>query len=159
MDQDLKAYLDEKFRGVDEKFAQVDRLSEQVDQLKRQFDHLSGQFDHLKLQSDQLKVYLSEKFEAIDEKFRQVDQRFVATEARLVHLISENSQSLQREIAAGVNFMTDMQRRLDRQGALIQTGARFSARISGWSERVDIALEDLKTRIQLLESKKPQPPQ
>jgi chromosome segregation ATPase len=48
--------------------------------------------------------------------------------------------------------------RLDRQGALLQVGSRWTTRMNGWAERVDKALEskdheisELKTRVEKLE--------
>lgn len=84
---------------------------------------------------------------------------------QLAQLISGVGDSLHKEMHAGftrVNERLDLiETRLDRQGALIQTGARWTARMSGWSEQVDrIQTErdkkfaDLEKRVRNLERKK-----
>ena len=59
----------------------------------------------------------------------------------LAKLISGVSDSLHREMNEGftrVNERLDlMGTRLGRHGALIQTGARWSARMTSWSEQID----------------------
>jgi hypothetical protein len=51
--------------------------------------------------------------------------------------------------------------RLDRQGALLQAGSRWSTRMNGWAERVDKALDreisELKIRIEKLERRERPP--
>jgi hypothetical protein len=73
---------------------------------------------------------------------------------------------LEQEIRAGfaqVNTRFDTQAaRLDRQGALLQTGSRWSARMNDWAEKVDISLEakdrqiaELRMRLDRLENNQP----
>jgi hypothetical protein len=47
--------------------------------------------------------------------------------------------------------------RLDRQGALIQTGSRNAVRQNTWSEHVDRTLNRLAKRLENLEAKPPKP--
>jgi hypothetical protein len=60
---------------------------------------------------------------------------------KLAHLISGVSESLHREMHEGFTRLNErlglMETRLDRHGALIQTGSRWSARMIQWSEQVD----------------------
>ena len=89
----------------------------------------------------------------------------------LEHLIMDLKESLEREIAslrqemrqgfASVNERLDTQSsRLERQGGIVQAGARWTSRMDNWAERVDVALEakdreiaDLRERIARLERK------
>lgn len=95
---------------------------------------------------------------------------------QLAQLISGVSESLHREISGvrdslrqemheGFTRVTErldlMETRLDRHGALIQTGARWSARMTSWSEQIDREqsesdkkMADLERRIRNLERKK-----
>jgi hypothetical protein len=87
------------------------------------------------------------------------------TEPNLERLILDVKESLERQINEGftaVNRRFDTQAaRLDRQGALIQTGSRWTAKINEWSEKLDLAMEeknvdigDLRRRIEKLEAEK-----
>ncbi len=87
----------------------------------------------------------------------------------LEKLIIDLKESLERQMEAGfkavnarldeVNTRFDTQAaRLGRQGALLQTGARFSLRMTQWSEKIDGLMEDkdhdisdLKKRVKSLE--------
>jgi hypothetical protein len=84
---------------------------------------------------------------------------------QLAKLISGVSDSLHREMHEGftrVNERLDlMETRLGRHGALIQTGSRWSARMTQWSEQVDLQqsesdkkIADLENRVRNLERKK-----
>ena len=46
-------------------------------------------------------------------------------------------ESIGREMHEGFKHFDATQTRLDRHGALLQTGARWSARMTQWSEDVD----------------------
>ena len=87
-------------------------------------------------------------------------------EQRLSKLIEDLVGSLQREMRQGfeqVNSRLDTQAaRLERQGSLIQTGSRWTARMNEWSEKIDAALEsrdraiaELRDRIERLEKERP----
>jgi hypothetical protein len=73
--------------------------------------------------------------------------------AATAKLVEDTSASLQREIGTLQDSLQGIQRRLDRQAGLIQTGARQITRTIEWSEKVDVALEDLLQRVQRLENK------
>jgi len=72
-------------------------------------------------------------------------------------LLTNVRESLEREIQ-GVSGKIDtlltrfdtQAARLDRQGALIQTGSRSNARMNDWSEKVDAALEQKDKQIAAL---------
>ena len=134
MDQDLKIYLDEQFG----------RIGKRLDQVDQRFESLEQRFESLE-------QWFEARFESLERRFEWLDQRSRASESRVLKLITDTSESLQREMALIRDRLLDFSRRLDRQAALIQTGARFSVRMVTWSERVDIALEELKTRVQILE--------
>ena len=76
---------------------------------------------------------------------------------RLTQLISSVSESLHREMHDGfrqINQRFDlMETRLNRHGALLQTGARWTARMSAWSEDTDKLLLDRDKRIADLEQR------
>jgi hypothetical protein len=77
---------------------------------------------------------------------------------RMVTLVTEVKESLERQIE-GVASRFDAQAiRLDRQAAMLQTGARWTNRMIAWSEKVDVAhdkriqeLGELRTRVEKLE--------
>lgn len=84
---------------------------------------------------------------------------------RLTQLISSVSESLHREMHDGFRQVTErfdlMETRLNRHGALLQTGARWTARMSVWSDQIDRFLSerdksiaDLERRIRDLEQKR-----
>ncbi len=76
---------------------------------------------------------------------------------RLTQLISSVSESLHREMHDGFRQMTErfdlMETRLNRHGALLQTGARWSARMTAWCEDTDKLLLDRDKRIADLEQR------
>ena len=120
---------------------------------------------------EELKQYLDARFSSVDAKISSVDARFSSMDAKissvdarfsnvdarfsnLERLIENTKDSLEREIGQVRDLMTDIQRRLDRQAGLIQTGARHTTRMVRWSEQVDQTIEDLRMRVQLLEHKR-----
>jgi hypothetical protein len=76
---------------------------------------------------------------------------------QLTQLISNVSESLHREMHDGFRQITDrldlMDARLNRHGALHQTGARWSARMTAWSEDTDKLLSERDKRISDLEQR------
>jgi hypothetical protein len=86
-------------------------------------------------------------------------------EGNLEQLLIDFKESLEREIQSMGSRILDrfdtQVLRLDRQGALIQTGSRWTNRMNEWSEKVDTALErkdreiiDLTKRIEKLEAER-----
>ena len=89
----------------------------------------------------------------------------------LEQLIIDVKESLEREIVSSRQTMQEgfaqvivrfdtQAARLDRQGALLQTGSRWSARMNDWAEKIDAALEakdreiaELRQRLSALEDK------
>lgn len=111
-----------------------------------------------------------------EELASKADLRKVETELRgdiknLERLIIDYMESIEREFKdvhaslARLETRFDTQAiRLDRQGALLQTGSRWSTRLNGWAERVDKALEskdreisELRTRVEKLERRERPP--
>jgi hypothetical protein len=82
-----------------------------------------------------------------------LEQRF----EQLAQLISGVSESLHREMHDGFDRITSrldlMETRLNRHGALHQTGARWSARMTAWCEDTDKLLSDRDQRIGDLEQR------
>ena len=76
---------------------------------------------------------------------------------QLAQLISGVSDSLHREMHEGfasINARFDlMELRLNRHGALLQTGSRWSARMTAWSENVDQLLTERDKKISELEQR------
>jgi hypothetical protein len=61
---------------------------------------------------------------------------------RMVTLMTDVKESLERQIE-GVASRFDAQAiRMDRQAALLQTGARWTNRMIAWAEKVDVSLGD-----------------
>lgn len=94
----------------------------------------------------------------------ELEQYLDGMEARSVQLLTDIKESLERQMnrrfeevnhcfdAVDARFDT-LANRLDRQAALIQTGSRWSNRMTAWAEKVDRDLdkksqqiEDLRTR-------------
>ncbi|HEV1284719.1 MAG TPA: hypothetical protein VNU44_05390 [Bryobacteraceae bacterium] len=76
---------------------------------------------------------------------QDLKQHLEAMESRMVTLMTEVKESLERQMHTGfedvaTRFETQGNR-LDRQAALIQTGSRWTNRMNDWAERVDIALD------------------
>jgi hypothetical protein len=72
----------------------------------------------------------------------------------LAKLISGVSESLHREMHEGFTRVTErfdlMETRLDRHGAMLQTGARWSARMTNWSEDIDREQSESDKRLRIL---------
>jgi hypothetical protein len=60
---------------------------------------------------------------------------------RMVTLLTDVKESLERQIEHLSNRFDAQAIRLDRQAALLQTGARWTNRMIAWSEKVDIQLD------------------
>jgi hypothetical protein len=73
-------------------------------------------------------------------------------------LVTEVKESLERQIENVTSRFDAQAIRLDRQAAMLQTGARWTNRMIAWSEKVDVAhdkriqeLGELRTRVEKLE--------
>jgi hypothetical protein len=56
-------------------------------------------------------------------------------------LVTEVKESLERQIENVASRFDAQAVRLDRQAALLQTGARWTNRMIAWSEKVDVSLD------------------
>lgn len=56
-------------------------------------------------------------------------------------LVTEVKESLERQIENVANRFDAQAIRLDRQAAMLQTGARWTNRMIAWSEKVDVSLD------------------
>jgi hypothetical protein len=68
----------------------------------------------------------------------------------IASLITSVKESLEREIhllGEGLFIRFDMQAARLEQGALIQTGKGWKARMNEWAERIDLALEEKDKQI------------
>jgi hypothetical protein len=77
---------------------------------------------------------------------------------RMVTLMTDVKESLERQIEHLSGRFDAQAIRLDRQAALLQTGARWTNRMIAWSEKVDVAhdkriqeLGELRSRVDKLE--------
>lgn len=106
MDQELIAYLDERFRGIDRRFQGID---EQFRELNERMDRRFDEVDR--------------RFEQMDRRFEQVDRRFEKVEESIRHTFIE-LEGLRGDIrqvaegVAGVNeqlesFKKDTNRRIN----------------------------------------------
>ena len=92
----------------------------------------------------------------MDAELRQyldgIEGRMNAKFEHVVALVTDVKESLEREMNArfdAVDARFDAQaNRLDRQAALIQTGSRWSNRMTAWAEKID---RDLDKKSQLIE--------
>jgi hypothetical protein len=93
---------------------------------------------------------------------QELKQYLEAMESRMDHrmvtLVTEVKESLERQIEGVANRFDAQAIRLDRQAAMLQTGARWTNRMIAWSEKVDVAhdkriqeLGELRTRVEKLE--------
>ena len=96
------------------------------------------------------------------QQFELMESRPVAytkqTESQLVELVTDMKESLEREMQLLGDRFDATSARLDRQGALIQTGSRWMARMTEWSEKIDLVIavrdqqiENLNKRLTKLE--------
>jgi hypothetical protein len=60
---------------------------------------------------------------------------------RMVTRMTEVKESLERQIEHLSSRFDAQAIRLDRQAALLQTGARWTNRMIAWSEKVDVSLD------------------
>jgi uncharacterized protein YicC (UPF0701 family) len=60
---------------------------------------------------------------------------------RMVTLLTDVKESLERRIEPLTSRFDAQATRLDRQAALLQTGARWTNRMVAWAEKVDVAHE------------------
>src|SRR5208282_4705775 len=81
---------------------------------------------------------LKQCLEAMESR---MDNRMDGTEARIVTLVTEVKESLERQIENLSSRFDAQAMRLDRQAALLQTGARWTNRMIAWSERVDVQFD------------------
>jgi len=132
MDQELKAYLEERFGRIDARFEQMDRRFEQIDA----------------------------RFEKVDARFEQVDARFeqVDTAIRHTHVLLEAVQSDVRLVAEGSmgaierleTFQQETARRFDEVKAMI---APYYQTTNGEIQKVDREVKYLDRRVKLLEDR------
>ena len=103
----------------------------------------------------ELKQYLERMETGTETKFKSMNT-----------LLTDMKESLERQMNAGFEDMASrfdaQSNRLDRQAALIQTGARWTNRMNDWAENVDVALDkrtqeiaELRARLEKLEGKRP----
>src|SRR6266436_877300 len=81
----------------------------------------------------------------VQTSVNSVQTNLKAVGESLSHLITNVKESLEREIRSNLEIMVgrfDSQAaRLDRQGGLLLTGSRWTARMNEWPEKVDGLLE------------------
>jgi hypothetical protein len=81
----------------------------------------------------ELKQYL----EAMESR---LETRIGGTESRMVTLLTDVKESLERQIENLSRRFDAQAIRLDRQAAMLQTGARWTNRMIAWSEKVDVEM-------------------
>jgi hypothetical protein len=76
---------------------------------------------------------------------QELKQYLEAMESRMDHrmvtLLTDVKESLERQIENVASRFDAQAIRLDRQAALLQTGARWTNRMIAWSEKVDVSLD------------------
>ena len=93
-----------------------------------------------------------------DELKSELDRRFNAVAELIQHVAGRLGQRVDEGFAAVQTRFDTQAARLDRHGALLQTGNRWVARLNDSSEKVDAALEqkdreitELRNRLDRLE--------
>jgi uncharacterized protein YicC (UPF0701 family) len=89
---------------------------------------------------------------------QELKQHLEAMESRMVTLVTDMKESLERQIE-NLSSRFDVQAtRLDRQAAMLQTGARWTNRMIAWAEKVDVSLDkriqeigELRSRVEKLD--------
>jgi t-SNARE complex subunit (syntaxin) len=93
---------------------------------------------------------------------QELKQHLDATESRMdnrmVTLLTEVKESLERQIEHLGSRFDAQAIRLDRQAAMLQTGARWTNRMIAWSEKVDVQFDkriqeigELRSRVERLD--------
>lgn len=70
----------------------------------------------------------------------RLETRIGGTESRMVTLLTDVKESLERQIENLSSRFDAQAIRLDRQAAMPQTGARWTNRMIAWSEKVDVEM-------------------
>jgi chromosome segregation ATPase len=148
MDTELKQYLDAMEARINAHFANVDAHFANVD---AQFAHVDQRLAHV----DQRFAHIDQRFAHIDQRVDEIQadfgQRIKESEERVVTLMTELKESLERQMnhrIDGLDARFEAQaNRLDRQAALIQTGSRWSNRMTAWADKVDLSLDKKSAQI------------
>ncbi|HTB14581.1 MAG TPA: hypothetical protein VK752_23580 [Bryobacteraceae bacterium] len=78
----------------------------------------------------------------MDQELRQYLEAMESRmDNRMVTLLTDVKESLERQIENVSSRFDAQAMRLDRQAAMLQTGARWTNRMIAWSEKVDVSLE------------------
>ena len=117
-------------------------LSSSMDtELKQYLDGMEGRMN----------AHVDQRLKESEANF---EQRIKASETRVVTLITQVKESLERQMNQmnhrldGLDARFEAQaNRLDRQAALILVGSRWSTRMAAWADRVDLALDKKSEQI------------
>jgi hypothetical protein len=86
----------------------------------------------------ELKQYLEAMESRIDARMEaRLEARLGATEERMVTLMISVKESLERQIEGVASRFDAQEMRLDRQAAMLQTGARWTNRMIAWGREGD----------------------
>ena len=78
----------------------------------------------------------------MDQELKQYLEKMESRmDNRMVTLLTEVKESLERQIESVASRFDAQAIRLDRQAAMLQTGARWTNRMIAWSEKVDVSLD------------------
>ncbi len=72
---------------------------------------------------------------------QELKHHLKAMESRMVTLVTDMKESLERQIENLSSRFDAQATRLDRQAAMFQTGARWTNRMIAWAEKVDVSLD------------------
>ena len=100
---------------------------------------------------------LSEKLDATNEQVERLSEKLDATKEQLVNHTNGIAAELHLQIQSVETRLTTkisaVEKRLELQGGLIQSGARAMARFIKWTERTDIELSGYEHRLTILETR------
>ena len=100
---------------------------------------------------------LSEKLDATNEQVERLSEKLDATKEQLVNHTNGIAAELHIQIQSVETRLIDkisaVEKRLELQGGLIQSGARAMARFIKWTEGTDVELSGYEHRLMLLEKR------
>ncbi len=108
MDQDLLAYLDQRFSSIDRRFSSIDqRLDETTRELQAFREETTAQFNRIDERFgkvDQRLDGMDQRFDRMDQRFDRMDQRFdiLETDVRKTWVSIEDVRGQVRLVAEGV---------------------------------------------------------
>ena len=154
MDEErIAALVAEQIHGLEQRME--GRFQSLEQRIEDRFQGLEGRFQGLE-----------DRFQGLEGRFQgleqRLEQRIVDSSANLAKLITDISDSLQKELRELHSHRSRMDARLSLHGGELQAGARWMSRVTNWMEatddnmaRRDERIADLEARVRKLEKDRP----